>query len=62
MITRDGWVQACESAHCVQVKFAPEQGMVLMRATENSAMLWFTTAEWDAFVAGVKAGEFDDQV
>lgn len=59
MIEVDGWLQACESAHCVQVKFNAN-GTVYMRATKDSAVLWFTEAEWKAFVAGVKLGEFDD--
>lgn len=57
--TADGWLMACESAHCVQVKFN-EDDTVYMRATFSSAVLWFTKAEWDAFTAGVKLGEFDD--
>jgi hypothetical protein len=35
---------------------------VVMRDSKNPAgpILYFTEAEWDAFVAGVKDGEFDD--
>ncbi|MBW8484371.1 DUF397 domain-containing protein [Actinomadura parmotrematis] len=35
---------------------------VVMRDAENpdGPILYFTEAEWDAFVLGVKDGEFDD--
>ncbi|WP_019633154.1 DUF397 domain-containing protein [Actinomadura atramentaria] len=34
---------------------------VVMRATNNEGpTLYFTEAEWEAFIAGVKDGEFDD--
>lgn len=57
--TADGWLVACESAHCVKVKFL-DDGSVLMASTKEPGDLLFTRAEWDAFVAGVKLGEFDD--
>ncbi|RKS71670.1 uncharacterized protein DUF397 [Actinomadura pelletieri DSM 43383] len=35
---------------------------VVMRDAKNpeGPILYFTEAEWDAFIAGVKDGEFDD--
>jgi Domain of unknown function (DUF397) len=45
---------------CVEVAFLPAGG-VAVRDTKNRALAphTYTAAEWDAFVAGVKAGEFD---
>ena len=48
-------------AACVEVADLPDDGR-LVRDTklgEGSPVLQFTAAEWRAFVAGVKAGEFD---
>jgi hypothetical protein len=43
---------------CVEVALS---GMVFVRhsARRDEATLVFTREEWDAFVKGVKAGEFD---
>lgn len=54
----DGWITACESAHCVKVKFLAD-GNVLVGSTQDPQVLNFTRAEWDAFASGVVAGEFD---
>lgn len=45
---------------CVEVAEAPGGGRYL-RDTKNRAQPehYFTAREWDAFVKGVKAGEFD---
>jgi hypothetical protein len=45
--------------NCVEVGF--ETSAVLMRDSKdrNGPVLRFTVNEWKAFVAGVKAGEFD---
>jgi hypothetical protein len=46
-------------AGCVEVGVA--DGHLLVRDTKNrdGAVLSFTPEEWDAFVRGVRAGEFD---
>jgi predicted secreted Zn-dependent protease len=47
---------------CVEVADLPDGGR-LVRDTklgEASPVLRYTAAEWGAFIAGVKAGEFDD--
>lgn len=49
----------CESAHCIRVKLL-ENGSVLVGSTMEPGDLLFTAAEWDAFIAGVKDGEFDN--
>ena len=49
----------CSFGNCVEVGRSPE-GAVMVRDTKDRAQeLTFTDEEWVAFVAGVKAGEFD---
>jgi hypothetical protein len=50
----------CSFGGCVEVGRSPE-GSVVVRDTKDRAQqaLTFTDEEWVAFVAGVKAGEFD---
>jgi|688.fasta_scaffold694412_1 hypothetical protein len=51
---------ACfECEHCVSVAY--KEGVVAVRDTKDSAKatLQFTEAEWQAFIRGVKKGEFD---
>lgn len=50
----------CNFGNCVEVGRA-DDGAVLVRDTKDRALqeLAFTADEWRAFVAGVKAGEFD---
>lgn len=47
--------------NCVAVAF-PESGTILVRDSKNpdGPVLAFDSAEWDAFVKGVRAGEFDE--
>jgi hypothetical protein len=44
------------------VELAPVNGMVAMRNSRDpdGPVLFYTPAEWRAFVHGAKAGEFDD--
>lgn len=44
---------------CVEVAYAP--GHVAVRDSKHSqgGVLVFTPAEWQAFISGAKAGEFD---
>jgi hypothetical protein len=47
----------CASGNCVEA--APSDGQVLVRHSTNpDVILAFTAEEWDAFVDGVKKGEF----
>jgi hypothetical protein len=50
----------CNFGNCVEVGRSPK-GAVVMRDTKDHVQeaLTFTDEEWVAFVAGVKAGEFD---
>jgi len=47
----------CTSGNCVEV--AQADGAVLVRnSTSPDEVLSFTVEEWEAFVAGVKEGDF----
>jgi len=50
----------CADSGCVEV--ARKDGLVAVRDSKDPGRgaLSYTAAEWAAFIAGVKAGEFDD--
>jgi hypothetical protein len=50
----------CASGECVEV--AQRNGMIVLRDSKEplGSMLHYTTDEWQSFVRGIKAGEFDD--
>jgi hypothetical protein len=56
------WItsRACNNSACVQVAQLPG-GSVAVRDSKNTAKPAhiFDSAEWAAFIAGVKAGDFD---
>ena len=49
----------CSTSGCVEV--AEERGQYLLRDSKDpeGPVLTFTRAEWDAFVAGVRSGDFE---
>ena len=49
----------CASGECVEV--AAHSGMIVLRDSKepSGGMLRYTTEEWQSFVKGIKAGEFD---
>jgi hypothetical protein len=53
------WLKSsrCESSMCLEVAFA--DGAVFLRETTDGTSITVTDAEWDAFLAAAKAGEFD---
>jgi Domain of unknown function (DUF397) len=57
-----GWRKAsfCQSGECVEV--AQRDAMIVLRDSKKPRghVLSYTLEEWQAFVRGVKAGEFDD--
>jgi hypothetical protein len=58
-----GWVKSSLSfsnGNCVEVRGLPG-GQVEVRNSRfpDQATLTFTKGEWDAFLGGVRAGEFD---
>lgn len=48
------------NGNCVEIK-VPDGSTVLVRDSKDQSgpVLQFTAAEWNAFVQGAKAGEFD---
>jgi Domain of unknown function (DUF397) len=63
-VTRLGepaWRKAsfCASGECVEV--AQQDGMIVLRDSKEprGGVLRYTAEEWQSFVLGVKAGEFD---
>ena len=50
----------CESSHCVEVAFRPDGGVWVRDSKHpDGPVLKFTAAEWAAFTAGARDGEFD---
>lgn len=50
---------AADKPQCIEVEDDGDHGVVI-RNTDNAAQyLYATWAEWEAFIAGVKAGDFD---
>jgi hypothetical protein len=48
-----------ETAYCVEVGVVDDGGRLVRDSKHrDGAVLRFTSAEWDAFVKGVRAGEF----
>jgi len=52
--------QYCPSGNCVEVAVLPD-GAVAVRDSKgrNKPPHMFTAEEWTAFIAGIKAGDFD---
>jgi hypothetical protein len=63
MSSSDGWFQSSYSGtagQSVQVRFLEAGGVAIRHSRDSgSAVLRYTQPEWDAFVRGVKDGEFD---
>lgn len=55
------WVKSnrCEANACVEVAYTGNEVLVRNSADEASPVLRFTTAEWVAFLGGVRDGDFD---
>jgi hypothetical protein len=50
----------CATGECVEV--TEQDGMILLRDSKHpdGGILQYRSEEWQAFVHGIKAGEFDD--
>jgi hypothetical protein len=59
-ITAPKWKKSsrCGSATCVEVAKFDDQYLIRDSKNPKATPLSFTTDEWNAFVAGVRAGEF----
>jgi Domain of unknown function (DUF397) len=54
------WVSAsCGNTECVEVARLPDGGMAMRNSGHPGTVLRYTAAEWDAFMDGVRKGEFD---
>jgi hypothetical protein len=51
-----------ESNGCVEVAFVGDQVAIRDSKDRSGPVLQFTHKEWEAFLGGVRAGEFDDQL
>lgn len=53
------WIKSsfCSSATCVEVRIDEE--VVYVKHSGATGSIAFTADEWDAFLAGARAGEFD---
>lgn len=57
-----GWMKSSHSTangHCVEVCIVDDGAVMRDSKDRSGPVLHFTPAEWAAFTAGVKAGEFD---
>ena len=50
----------CESSHCVETAKL-DDAMAMRNSTAPTTTLTIPAADWAAFVAGVRAGEFDNR-
>ena len=61
--TMPGYVSSSFSAggNCVEAGVDQERRLIAVRNSKDPArtVIWFSEAEWDAFLDGAKAGEFD---
>lgn len=55
------FVKSTHSAagNCVEVRRHPDAGVTLRDSKHPEVELEFSAAEWNAFLAGVRDGEFD---
>ena len=57
------WIKASASdaqRECVQVAGMPSGNVALRNSRDPGVVMVYTPGEWDAFLKGAKAGEFDD--
>jgi hypothetical protein len=62
-LSRAVWTKSVRSGgncdNCVEVAFVDDAIAVRDSKNPNGGVLVYTRAEWDAFIGGVKDGEFD---
>lgn len=49
---------ACADASCLEVAHDPVNQVWHLRQSDGGAVVTVTEAEWDAFTAGVRTGDF----
>lgn len=57
--TSPGWEKGryCEGGHCPEVKAVGD--VVFFRSSRSGLLLTFDKKEWNAFIRGVKEGDFN---
>ncbi|MBL7498293.1 DUF397 domain-containing protein [Frankia sp. CNm7] len=61
LVWRKSTYSAGNGGECVEVATLPDGGRAVRDSKDpDGPVLHFTTAEWIAFLAGVRNGEFDD--
>lgn len=55
------WIKPCDSSACIEVASYPNV-VYIRHSAEPDKLLAFTRDEFDAFVAAVVAGRFDEGV
>jgi hypothetical protein len=60
-LSRAAWRKSTRSGNngCVEVAFVEDQVAVRDSKDRSGPVLVFTTHEWEAFVGGVRTGEFE---
>jgi hypothetical protein len=53
------WIQRLMRMECVSVKITPDSVMIRDTKDATKVTLTYTHGEWEAFITGVKNGEFD---
>jgi uncharacterized protein DUF397 len=49
----------CDTGDCVEVAVIEDGVLVRHSSDPDGPRLWFSEAEWKAFIRGASAGEFD---
>lgn len=61
MLQRRKWIKStlCDGGECVEVSGLGTDEILMRSSANRRTILKFTPAEWDAFLGGVLAGEFN---
>lgn len=61
MLHRRKWIKSslCDGGECVEISGLGTDTILMRSSMNRRTVLKFTPAEWDAFLGGVLAGEFN---
>ena len=61
LVFRKAKASGGNGGNCVEVAVLADGGRAVRDSKDQQGpVLWFTSAEWAAFLSGAKAGEFDE--